>query len=298
MSGMAGLVDRSGHRSPHDGGSDAPPQRARRVQVVRWFQADRREVADLRCIDSVGVGTDEGTLRDLGSDRRPGDAEQGDGGPTAPGRRRSAPRRRIRRWRSRRAGGRPPRSRTRSARPRPGSARRQAARRRPALSPRCRRRSRRPRTDPHSGGPADVELGVERERNGGVLGGRIGVGDRPADRATVADLEVADQRRGRGQERNVADLQLTLADHRSDHQTCPFTRSSRRSDATRPMSTRLANAGQPEVEHRDQALAAGEHLGVVAVFAEERDDLVDGRRSVVLERCRLQRPSSVKVESD
>ena len=71
---------------------------------------------------------------------------------------------------------------------------------------------------PHSGGPADVELGVERERNGGILGGRIGVVEGPAERdAVVADLEVADQRRGRGQERNVADFQLTLADHRTDH---------------------------------------------------------------------------------
>ena len=44
---------------------------------------------------------------------------------------------------------------------------------------------------------------------------------------------------------------------------------------------------QAQGEHRHEALAAGEDLGGVAELGEQRDGLVEGRRSVVVERCRL-----------
>ena len=44
---------------------------------------------------------------------------------------------------------------------------------------------------------------------------------------------------------------------------------------------------QTEVEHRDQALAAGQHLRLVAEVAEQLDGVLDGRRRVILEWCRL-----------
>ena len=48
-------------------------------------------------------------------------------------------------------------------------------------------------------GTGDLELGVERERDRGQLGGGVGVGDRTADGAAVADLEVTDHREGLGE---------------------------------------------------------------------------------------------------
>ena len=44
---------------------------------------------------------------------------------------------------------------------------------------------------------------------------------------------------------------------------------------------------EPQREHRDEALPAGEHLGAVAELGEQRDRLVDGLGRVVLERRRL-----------
>ena len=39
----------------------------------------------------------------------------------------------------------------------------------------------------------ELDLGVERDRDRRILGRGVGVGDRAADRAAVADLEVADE---------------------------------------------------------------------------------------------------------
>ena len=49
----------------------------------------------------------------------------------------------------------------------------------------------------------------------------------------------------------------------------------------------VAGVGQAHVEHRDQALPAGEHLAVVADLAEHGDGLVDGAGCVVHERSGL-----------
>ena len=66
---------------------------------------------------------------------------------------------------------------------------------RPGAGEELRRRDRPPAADRHG-----LELGVESERHRRQLRRRIGVGDRPADRAAVADLEMADQRDGARQE--------------------------------------------------------------------------------------------------
>ena len=43
-------------------------------------------------------------------------------------------------------------------------------------------------------------------------------------------------------------------------------------------------AGETEVHHRDEALAAGDELGVVAKLGEQRYGLIGGSRTVVPER--------------
>ena len=195
-----------------------------RVQVVRWFQPNRRKVADLRCIDSSAsapTSARSATSARMGVAATPNRAMVA----RSPGRRRPAHRRRIRRWRNRRVGGRPPRRRSPTRPPQTGKRTATSSSSSPAMSPTCRRRSRRP-APPHCRRPAMSISASSASATAGILGGRIGVGDRPAERAAVADLEVADQRRGRGQERNVAGLQLTLANHRPTTR-CPFIRSSR-----------------------------------------------------------------------
>ena len=46
----------------------------------------------------------------------------------------------------------------------------------------------------------------------------------------------------------------------------------------------VGEAREAQRQHRHQALAAGEHLGLVAVLGEQADDVGDGLRRVVLER--------------
>ena len=52
------------------------------------------------------------------------------------------------------------------------------------------------------------------------------------------------------------------------------------------MSISTLGRGQPQLHQRQQRVAAGQHLGVVAVLGEERQRLVDRARPLdVVERC-------------
>src|SRR5207244_4882666 len=51
-------------------------------------------------------------------------------------------------------------------------------------------------------------------------------------------------------------------------------------------------AGETHVQHRHEALASGEHLGLVAVLAQERARLLDGLRPLVAESHGLHLSSS------
>ena len=67
-------------------------------------------------------------------------------------------------------------------------------------------------------GAGGLELGVERERDRGQLGGGVGMGDRTADGAAVADLEVADHRQRLGDERGRGgDGVVVLGDRLTGH---------------------------------------------------------------------------------
>ena len=53
------------------------------------------------------------------------------------------------------------------------------------------------------------------------------------------------------------------------------------------MSISSLRTREPEVQQWNEALPAGEHLGVVAVLSEQRERLVDAAGAVVGERRRL-----------
>ena len=144
----------------------------------------------------------------------------------------------------------------------------------------------------------DLDLGVQGDGDGRVLRRGIGVRERTADRAAVADLEVADQRRrpaSSGHRRGLAAVAL-------DGGAGGPSRRSARAPSTRSMPSRLGDPVEVDEvlepveaqrQHRHQALAAGEHgWRLAAVLGEQRDRAVDrvGRR--VLERRQLHSGSS------
>ena len=149
-----------------------------------------------------GIGPDQRPLRRLGPYRDRGDAEQGDRRPDDPpvadlhaacaagDGEVAVPAGDLLHGES-------------GLRPTPGSARRRAPRPAPGGLPRAGEELA-GRHRPPALWPDDVDLGVERERHGGILRGRVGVGDRAAEGAAVADLEMADQRGGGGEQRDVA----------------------------------------------------------------------------------------------
>ncbi len=120
------------------------------------------------------------------------------------------------------------------------------------------------------------------------LGGRVGVGERAADRAAVADLEVADPRDRQAQQGDGGGgggvlLHGPLAGHGPDLEVAV--------GALGPLEggdavevDEVVEAREPQRQQRDQALAAGERLGVVAVLGEQPDGVVDAVGRVVLER--------------
>ena len=117
------------------------------------------------------------------------------------------------------------------------------------------------------------------------------MGDRAAEGAAVADLEVADERRRPGEQRDGGghlggrlDGGLGRAGADPEVAVAPLDRA-QLLDPTQV--DEVVEDGQAQGEHRHEALAAGEHLGGVAELGEQPDGLVDGRRRVVVERRRL-----------
>ena len=140
-------------------------------------------------------------------------------------------------------------------------------------------------------GVRHLELGVEGQRHGRVLGCWIGVGQRPAERAPVADLEMTDEWRRSGQKRHGTGhrrvtLDLGLASHGSDAEGA--VPSFDTTELVHPVEIDdVVEPGQSQRHDRHQALAPGQHLGLVAEVAEEAGDVGHLLGSVVLEGGRL-----------
>ena len=162
---------------------------------------------------------------------------------------------------------------------------------------------------PLAAGREGLDGRVQGQGHRRVLGRRVRVGQRSADRAPVADLEVADQRRGAGQQgqapgdqRRAADLRLGGARPDPDGVATLLDAAQRRDPAD---VDEVVEDREPHGEHRDQALPAGDHLRAVAELGEQVDGLLGAVRRVVLERGRLHwlppvsgsRPCSIRLAS-
>src|SRR5690606_4614531 len=142
---------------------------------------------------------------------------------------------------------------------------------------------------PPAGGGDRLHLRVERQCDGRILPGGIGVRDRPAERSAATDLEVSDVRRRPGQQRHrrahlVVGAAGGIGGAGADRQ-----RAVAALDALELVEPRdvdqVVEERQPQIQHRDQALPAGEHLGLIAELGEQLRRLGQVGRPVVGERC-------------
>ena len=138
--------------------------------------------------------------------------------------------------------------------------------------------------------PARDELRAERERADRQLGGRVGVDERAADRPAAARRRVADVTRARRAAAGTRPAQCSRSHCGSSRRRRARRprRGSPPAPELAPRSTSADGRREPEVQHRDEALPAGERLRVL-VRGQERERLVERRRPVVLERRRLHR---------
>ena len=135
--------------------------------------------------------------------------------------------------------------------------------------------------------PAGGEAGVQAQRHRGQLGRRVGVAQAAADGPAVADLEMPDPRERIGQERHVpggerAPLHGALSGHRPDGEAAVPDPDVRQLPDAVEVDQPLGR-GEPHVQDREEALAAGEELRRVAMLAELGDGLVDRPDGRVLE---------------
>ena len=134
-----------------------------------------------------------------------------------------------------------------------------------------------------------MEARVQRAERDGQLRRRVGVRDRAADRPARADLRMPDVAYRLGEERPAAQRPRPSARdrhgaraRRSAARRRP--RAGRQATPTPFRSTSRVRPREPEVEQRHEALAPGEHLHVLVLTREQREQLVELPRGVVGER--------------
>ena len=133
---------------------------------------------------------------------------------------------------------------------RSGTARRRAVRRSRMVVLHMPSKKSRAATGAAPRGDSELHRRVERERDGRVLRGRVGVSDRTAEGAAVADLEVPDQAGSPSASSGTcggdlgAALDVGLAWCRRRSRASPVVARCPRSSAMRPMSTRWSNTAR------------------------------------------------------
>ena len=142
-------------------------------------------------------------------------------------------------------------------------------------------------------GAGDLDVAVQQREHRRHLAGGVGVGDRADRGAAVADDRVGDVQQGLAQQREggvgaLVPLQLGVPDEGADaHRVLPHLDVA---EAGHPVDVdQVGRRGEAHVEDRDEALAAGEDLAVVAHLSEDGDGLIDAARCVVHEGRGLHR---------
>lgn len=131
------------------------------------------------------------------------------------------------------------------------------------------------------------EFGVADQRERRVVIARVAVGNVTADGAAVAHLRVGDQLGGFCQQRHLGLQdggidQVVFHRHRSDDHGVAFF-----ADATQLGNAvdvdQVLGLGKAQLHHRQQAVAAGQQLGVRPVLAQQGHGLTHALGGVVLE---------------
>jgi hypothetical protein len=140
---------------------------------------------------------------------------------------------------------------------------------------------------PAPAGACHHHLGVERHRHRRQVAGRVGVRDRAAERAAVADRRVGHGLRRLGEQTGVRLDQvgghdLVVRRHRADDQgVAVLTDAAHLLDPTDVDED--GRVGEPQPQQGDQRLTAREDLAVLAGLGQRRDGLVDRRGPHVVE---------------
>src|SRR6185436_495034 len=138
---------------------------------------------------------------------------------------------------------------------------------------------------------------LQGEHGRGVVGGRVGMGERAADRAAVAHLRVADPGGEAGEARNalahhgrIGDL--VVGGERADRQGIAIADLAEGVD--RGERYQIRRLREIELHHGQQALAAREELGGVIAF-EQRDRVGDRLRAMELEALHAAPPCAAWI---
>ena len=121
-------------------------------------------------------------------------------------------------------------------------------------------------------------LGGQQDRR--HVGGRVAVGERAADRPAVAHLLVGDRRRGRRGQPEVARSPTWWCVVIAPIRTVPLSRSMPVQPGDPAQVDQQRRRRQPQLHQRQQRVAAGEQLRVLAALAQRAERLVErlGRR--------------------
>ena len=142
----------------------------------------------------------------------------------------------------------------------------------------------------HAALPRDLEGRIECEGNRGVVARGVAVGERAAERSAIADLRIAHGIRGLPEHGRVlvevvAHRERRVLGRGSDREARPVERDA--GEIGKPADVdEYAGFGQAQLHHRNEAVAAGEDLRIVAVLGEGREGFVERTRTDVLELAR------------
>ena len=107
----------------------------------------------------------------------------------------------------------------------------------------------------------------------------------PPSVPTIAHLRVGDLQRGLAQQRDllaeqVGADQLVLRRHRADDDVVAFLADPLEVGDAAEVDE-IGGAREPQLHHRDEAVAAGEHAALLAEAGEQADRVIDGRRAMI-----------------